>query len=252
MDLEKLTDRARGFLQAAQTIAVREHHQQIRPAHYLKALLDDEQGMAARLIEEAGGDGKIARREADALVTKIPTVTGSGATSAPGIDGDLIRLLDQAQAISTKAGDQYVTVERILLAIALAAVAGARGHRGHVDDDAALFLGALGRPADAAPRFASTARRAQAAGSEGLTVSAWSIDCTGPAGNPAASSRSHSGSASCWLNTAASSARSRVSAAASFWATCTVSDTDWRSLSVAFSSSWAAIAALLTSFGAPA
>ena len=120
MDLEKLTDRARGFLQAAQTIAVREHHQQIRPAHYLKALLDDDQGMAAGLIDAAGGDGKAARREVDALVARIPTVTGSGATSAPGIDGDLIRLLDQAQAISTKAGDQYVTVERILLAIALA------------------------------------------------------------------------------------------------------------------------------------
>src|SRR5690349_20090080 len=120
MDLEKLTDRARGFLQAAQTIAVREHHQQIRPAHYLKALLDDEQGMAAGLIEAAGGDGKAARREADVLVAKIPTVTGSVATSAPGIDGDLIRLLDQAQAIATKAGDQYVTVERILLAIAMA------------------------------------------------------------------------------------------------------------------------------------
>jgi ATP-dependent Clp protease ATP-binding subunit ClpB len=120
MELEKLTDRARGFLQAAQTIAVREHHQQIRPAHYLKALLDDEQGMAAGLIEAAGGDGKTARREADALVAKIPSVTGSGATSAPGIDGDLIRLLDQAQAVSKKAGDQYVTVERILLAMALA------------------------------------------------------------------------------------------------------------------------------------
>ena len=120
MDLEKLTDRARGFLQAAQTIAVREHHQQIRPAHYLKALFDDEQGMAAGLIGEAGGDGKKAKREADALVAKIPTVTGSGATSAPGIDGDLIRLLDQAQAISKKVGDQYVTVERILLAMALA------------------------------------------------------------------------------------------------------------------------------------
>ncbi len=120
MDLEKLTDRARGILQAAQTIAVREHHQQIRPAHYLKALLDDEQGMAAGLIEAAGGDGKTARREADALVANIPTVTGSGATSAPGIEGDLIRLLDQAQEISKKVGDQYVTVERILLAMALA------------------------------------------------------------------------------------------------------------------------------------
>ena len=75
MDLEKLTDRARGFLQAAQTIAVREHHQHIRPAHYLKALFDDEQGMAAGLVAAAGGDAKLARREVDALVAKIPTVT---------------------------------------------------------------------------------------------------------------------------------------------------------------------------------
>ena len=68
MDLEKLTDRARGFLQAAQTIAVREHHQRIAPAHLLKALLDDDQGMAAGLIEAAGGDPKAAKREVDALV----------------------------------------------------------------------------------------------------------------------------------------------------------------------------------------
>jgi len=120
MDLEKLTDRARGFLQAAQTIAVREHNQRITPAHYLKALLDDEQGMAVGLINAAGGDGMAARREVDALVDKEPKVTGSGATSAPGIDGDLIRLLDQAQEIAKKAGDSYVTVERILLAFALA------------------------------------------------------------------------------------------------------------------------------------
>ncbi|MFL6750212.1 MAG: ATP-dependent chaperone ClpB [Sphingomicrobium sp.] len=120
MDLEKLTDRARGFLQAAQTIAVREHHQRITPAHYAKALLDDEQGMAVGLINAAGGDGAAARREIDALVQKQPAVTGSGATQAPGIDGDLIRLLDQAQEIATKANDSYVTVERILLAMALA------------------------------------------------------------------------------------------------------------------------------------
>jgi ATP-dependent Clp protease ATP-binding subunit ClpB len=120
MDLEKLTDRARGFLQAAQTIAVREHQQRIAPAHLLKALLDDEQGMAAGLINAAGGDGKAAQREADALVAKIPSVTGSGATSAPGIDGDTMRVLDQAGEIAKKAGDSYVTVERILLAMALA------------------------------------------------------------------------------------------------------------------------------------
>ncbi|HEY4070666.1 MAG TPA: ATP-dependent chaperone ClpB [Sphingomicrobium sp.] len=120
MDFEKLTDRARGFLQAAQTIAVREHQQRIAPAHLLKALLDDEQGMAAGLIQAAGGDAKAAQREADQLVAKIPAVTGSGATQAPAMDGDTIRILDQAEQIAKKAGDSYVTVERILLAMALA------------------------------------------------------------------------------------------------------------------------------------
>jgi ATP-dependent Clp protease ATP-binding subunit ClpB len=120
MDLEKLTDRARGFLQAAQTIAVREHHQRIAPAHLLKALLDDEQGMAAGLIEAAGGDAKAAKREVDALVSKIPAVTGSGATQAPALDGDTIRILDQAEQVAQKSGDSYVTVERLLLAMALA------------------------------------------------------------------------------------------------------------------------------------
>ncbi|HET8750560.1 MAG TPA: ATP-dependent chaperone ClpB, partial [Sphingomicrobium sp.] len=120
MDFEKLTDRARGFLQAAQTIAVREHHQRIAPAHLLKALLDDEQGLAAGLIGAAGGDAKAAQREADQLVSKIPSVTGSGASQAPALDGDTIRILDQAEQVAKKAGDSYVTVERILLAMALA------------------------------------------------------------------------------------------------------------------------------------
>jgi len=75
MDFEKLTDRARGFVQAAQTIAVREHHQRITPAHLLKALLDDEQGMAAGLIEAAGGDAKTAKREVDELVAKLPAAS---------------------------------------------------------------------------------------------------------------------------------------------------------------------------------
>src|SRR5881628_502971 len=120
MDFEKLTDRARGFLQAAQTIAMREHHQRIAPAHLLKALLDDEQGMAAGLIQAAGGDAKAAKREADALVAKVPAVTGSGASQAPAMDGDTIRILDQAEQVAKKASDTYVTVERILLAMALA------------------------------------------------------------------------------------------------------------------------------------
>uniref|UniRef100_UPI00286AD7C6 Clp protease N-terminal domain-containing protein n=1 Tax=Sphingomonas sp. TaxID=28214 RepID=UPI00286AD7C6 len=120
MDLEKLTERARGFLQAAQTIAVRENHQRIAPAHLLKALLDDDQGMAAGLIEAAGGDPIAARHEADALVAKVPAVTGSGATSAPALEGDTMRVLDQAEQVAKKSGDSYVTVERILLAMALA------------------------------------------------------------------------------------------------------------------------------------
>ena len=76
--------------------------------------------MAAGLIKAAGGDAKAAQREADALVAKIPAVTGSGATQAPALDGDTIRILDQAEQIAKKAGDSYVTVERILLAMALA------------------------------------------------------------------------------------------------------------------------------------
>ena len=120
MDFEKLTDRAKGFLQAAQTIAVREHHQRIAPAHLLKALLDDEQGMSAGLIQAAGADPKAAQAEADALVAKLPAVTGSGATSAPALDGDTMRILDQAGDAAKKAGDSYVTVERILLAMTLA------------------------------------------------------------------------------------------------------------------------------------
>jgi ATP-dependent Clp protease ATP-binding subunit ClpB len=120
MDLEKLTERARGFLQAAQTIAVRENHQRIVPAHLLKALLDDEQGMAAGLIGAAGGDPAAALREVDALMEKIPVVTGAGASSAPALDGDTMRILDQAEQVAKKSGDSYVTVERILLAMTLA------------------------------------------------------------------------------------------------------------------------------------
>jgi len=120
MDFEKLTERVRGFVQAAQTIAVRENHQRIVPAHLAKALLDDEQGMAAGLLKAAGGDAQAARIAVDALVAKEPTVTGNGASAAPGMDGATIRLIDQAQDIATKAGDQFVSVERLLLAMLLA------------------------------------------------------------------------------------------------------------------------------------
>ncbi|MEH3103804.1 MAG: ATP-dependent chaperone ClpB [Sphingomonas phyllosphaerae] len=119
MNLEKFTDRARGFLQSAQTVALRMNHQQIAPEHLLKALLEDEQGMAAGLITAAGGDARRAVSEVDAALAKIPAVSGSGAQNQPGLSADAVRVLDQAEQIAQKSGDSYVTVERLLVALAL-------------------------------------------------------------------------------------------------------------------------------------
>jgi ATP-dependent Clp protease ATP-binding subunit ClpB len=120
MNLEKFTDRARGFLQAAQTVALRMNHQRIAPVHLLKALLEDEQGMASGLIARAGGSAEAARRETDEALGKIAVVTGGGANQTPGLDGESLRVLDSAEQIAQKAGDSYVTVERMLLALVLA------------------------------------------------------------------------------------------------------------------------------------
>jgi ATP-dependent Clp protease ATP-binding subunit ClpB len=125
MNLEKFTDRARGFLQSAQTVALRMNHQRITPTHVLKALLEDEQGMAAGLIARAGGSAEAARRETDEALAKVPAVSGSGANSAPGLDGETLRVLDQAEQIAQKAGDSFVTIERLLLALTLSATTGA-------------------------------------------------------------------------------------------------------------------------------
>ena len=125
MNLEKYTDRAKGFLQAAQTVAIRLNHQRITTEHILKALLEDEQGMAAGLIRAAGGNPDLAASEVDAALAKLPSVTGSGASQPPGLDNDAVRLLDQAEQIAQKSGDSYVTVERLLLALTLATGAAA-------------------------------------------------------------------------------------------------------------------------------
>jgi len=117
MDMETFTDRAKGFIQAAQTIALREHHQQVTPEHLLKALLDDKEGMAASLISAAGGDVEQARSGINMEVGKLPQVEGA---SNMYWAQQTTRLLDQAQQIAKKAGDSYVTVERILLALAMA------------------------------------------------------------------------------------------------------------------------------------
>ncbi|UYY57639.1 ATP-dependent chaperone ClpB [Sphingomonas sp. S2-65] len=119
MNLEKFSDRAKGFLQSAQTVAIRMSHQRISPEHLLKALLEDEQGMASGLIQAAGGDARRATGETDAALAKIPAVSGSGAQQSPGLDNDLVRTLDTAEQVAAKAGDSFVTVERMLLALTL-------------------------------------------------------------------------------------------------------------------------------------
>lgn len=120
MNLEKFTDRAKGFLQSAQTVAIRMSHQRISPEHLLKALLEDEQGMASGLITAAGGSATLALREVDAALAKVPAVSGSGAQQTPGLDNDAVRVLDTAEQVAQKAGDSFVTVERLLLALTLA------------------------------------------------------------------------------------------------------------------------------------
>ncbi|APL95916.1 ATP-dependent chaperone ClpB [Sphingobium indicum] len=125
MNLEKFTDRAKGFLQSAQTVAIRMSHQRIGPEHLLKALLEDQQGMASGLIKAAGGDAGVALRETDAALAKVPAVSGSGAQQTPGLDNDAVRVLDSAEQVAAKAGDSFVTVERLLLALTLASTTAA-------------------------------------------------------------------------------------------------------------------------------
>jgi len=120
MNLEKFTDRAKGFLQAAQTVAIRLNHQRISPEHILKALLDDKEGMAAGLIQRAGGNPGFAVQELDKALAKVPAVSGGGAQATPGLDNDSVRVLDQAEQVATKAGDSFVSVQRLLQALALA------------------------------------------------------------------------------------------------------------------------------------
>ncbi|WP_448502986.1 ATP-dependent chaperone ClpB [Sphingomonas sp.] len=125
MNLDKFTDRAKGFLQSAQTVAIRMSHQRIGTEHLLKALLEDEQGMASGLIQAAGGDARRALAETDTALAKVPAVSGSGAQSTPGLDNDAVRALDTAEQVAQKAGDSYVTVERLLLALVLSTGAAA-------------------------------------------------------------------------------------------------------------------------------
>ena len=118
MNFEKFTERARGFVQSAQSLAIREGHQQFTPEHILKVLLDDEEGLAAGLIDRAGGASRQALVQTELALGKLPKVQGAGAGQlylAP----TTARIFDSAEKIAQKAGDSYVTVERLLLAIAM-------------------------------------------------------------------------------------------------------------------------------------
>ncbi|MGI9386488.1 MAG: Clp protease N-terminal domain-containing protein, partial [Methyloligellaceae bacterium] len=123
MNFDNYTDRARGFVQSAQGLALREGHQQFAPEHLLKVLLDDEEGLAAGLIERAGGRPGEALAVAETALANYPKVSGGGAGQlylAPA----LARVFDQADKLAEKAGDKFVSAERLLLALAMEKDAG--------------------------------------------------------------------------------------------------------------------------------
>ncbi|MGB2201115.1 MAG: ATP-dependent chaperone ClpB [Pseudooceanicola atlanticus] len=117
MDLSKFTERSRGFIQAAQTIAIRENHQRLAPEHILKALLDDSEGMAANLIAKTGGDAKAIVTNLDAALKKIPAVTGD--SGQVYMDNATVKVIAEAEKVAQKTKDSFVPVERLLTALAL-------------------------------------------------------------------------------------------------------------------------------------
>ena len=124
MQIEKYTDRLKTLIQSAQTLAMRSGHQQFTPLHLLKALLDDEDRLAGNLIDASGATASQVAQAVDRELDKLPRVEGQGAGQiylAP----ESARVFDQAEQMAQKAGDQFVTVEYMLLALATAASAAA-------------------------------------------------------------------------------------------------------------------------------
>jgi ATP-dependent Clp protease ATP-binding subunit ClpB len=118
MNIEKYTERSRGFLQSAQSLAMREGHQQFSTLHLLKVLLDDNEGLAAGLIDRAGGNSRAILKATEDALNKVPKVSGGGAGQVY-LAPELARALDAAEKAGEKAGDSFVTVERLLLGLAL-------------------------------------------------------------------------------------------------------------------------------------
>ncbi|MCG6857108.1 MAG: ATP-dependent chaperone ClpB [Salaquimonas sp.] len=117
MDIEKYSDRVKGFIQSAQTQALSQGHQQFSPEHILKVLLDDSEGLASSLIEKAGGRPKDALLAVEAALKAMPSVNGGN--SQLYMSQPLAKVFDTAEKAAQKAGDSFVTVERLLLALAI-------------------------------------------------------------------------------------------------------------------------------------
>ena len=118
MNIEKYTERARGFIQSAQSLAMRDGHQQFSPLHLLKVLLDDNEGLAGGLIDRAGGNSRAILKSTEEALNKLPKVSGNGAGQVY-LSPELARAFDAAEKAADKAGDSFVTVERLLLGLTL-------------------------------------------------------------------------------------------------------------------------------------
>ncbi len=154
MNIEKYTERARGFIQSAQSLAMREGHQQFSSLHLLKVLLDDSEGLASGLIDRAGGNSRAILKATEDALNKLPKVSGSGAGQVY-LASDLARAFDAAEKAAEKAGDSFVTVERMLFGLTLEknSEAGAILNKGGVTPqnlNAAIESLRKGRTADSA------------------------------------------------------------------------------------------------------
>jgi len=119
MEFDKFTEKSKSILQKAQTLAMRSGHQSLEPEHLLKVMLEDEDGLTDRLVQAAGGNSAKMKKATEAALSKLPSVSGSGAGGLR-ISTDLSKTLDNALSIAEKAGDKYVTIERIFQSMIMA------------------------------------------------------------------------------------------------------------------------------------
>jgi ATP-dependent Clp protease ATP-binding subunit ClpB len=152
LNIEKYTERARGFIQSAQQTALGRGHQQFAPVHLLKVLMDDDQGLASGLIDRSGGDSKAVRAGIEAALKKIPVISGDN--SQVYLSREMARVFETAESAAQKAGDSFVTVERLLLALVI-----------EKDTDAGKILSSAGVTANALNQAIETIRKGRTADS---------------------------------------------------------------------------------------